>query len=243
MKALGLILARGGSQRVAQKNIRPLGGVPLLAHTITEIKNSRYVQRLVVSTNDDEIAATAVRYGAEAPFRRPESISGPDSTEWEAFSHAMEWFRSSRGALPEYVVLLRPTTPFRKVQTVDRAIELLMNTPEADSVRSVRWCSEHPHKMWVAQNGRISSLIPMDQKKPQAHTLSYHLLPPVYIQNASFDVIRVAHAMEKASTTGTHILPIEMDERESIDINTELDFEFAEFLLQKTLMGQPLAPR
>lgn len=229
MSIVGLLLARGGSQRVANKNIRPLGGIPLLAHTLNEMKRSKHVQRMLVTTNDAEIAATARRYGGETPFLRPDAIAGPASTEWEAFEHAMTWLKTNEGAIPEIVVLMRPTTPFRKAATVDRAIELLLADPHADSVRSVRWCTEHPHKMWTREGNRIRSLIPVAEKKSEAHTLSYHLLPPVYVQNASFDVIRVAHALKKKSTTGTEIIPIEMNEEESFDINSPLDFEFAEF--------------
>ena len=93
--------------------------------------------------------------------------------------------------------------------------------------------------MWVRDGHRIRSLIPVKDKKPEGHTLSYHLLPPVFIQNASFDVIRVSHALAKKSTTGTEIIPIEMDEWESFDINSPLDFEFAEFWLTRRLSEVP----
>jgi N-acylneuraminate cytidylyltransferase len=147
--------------------------------------------------------------------------------------HALGWFRDHESYEPDLVVLLRPTSPFRTTATIDRAIELLMNDPKAHCVRTVRLCSEHPHKMWVmdADGRRIRSLIPVGQKLPEAHTLSYQLLPTVYIQNASMDVFRPSNIWQLRSTTGTEIIPLIMDELESLDINTEIDFLLAESLV------------
>ena len=233
MKALCLIIARGGSQRVPNKNIRKLAGRPLLVYSIEAAKRSRYVERVVVSTDSDAIAEVALEYGAEVPFRRPAEISQGHSTELQAMEHALGWFRDDESYEPDLVVLLRPTSPFRTTATIDRAIELLMNDPDAHCVRTVRLCSEHPHKMWVmAPDGRrIRSLIPVEQKLPEAHTLSYQLLPTVYIQNASMDVFRPSNIWQLRSTTGTEIIPLVMDELESVDINTEIDFLLAEALM------------
>jgi CMP-N,N'-diacetyllegionaminic acid synthase len=233
MKVLCLIIARGGSQRVPNKNIRPLAGRPLLAYSIEAARRSRHVDRVVVSTDSDAIAAVAAERGAEVPFRRPAEISLGHSTELQAMEHALGWFRDHESYEPDLVVLLRPTSPFRTTATIDRAIELLMNDPSAHCVRTVKLCSEHPHKMWVMNpdGRRIRSLIPVDQKLPEAHTLSYQLLPTVYIQNASMDVFRPSNVWQLRSTTGTEIIPLIMDELESVDINTEIDFLLAESLI------------
>jgi len=233
MKVLCLIIARGGSQRVPNKNIRLLGGRPLVAYSIEAAKESRYVNRVVVSTDSDAIAEVSVERGAEVPFRRPAEISQGHSTELQAMEHALGWFRDHEGYEPDLVVLLRPTSPFRTAATIDRAIELLINDPHAHCVRTVRLCSEHPHKMWVMDpdGRRIRSLISVEQKLPEAHTLSYQLLPTVYIQNASMDVFRPSNVWRLRSTTGTEIIPLIMDELESVDINTEIDFLLAESLI------------
>jgi CMP-N,N'-diacetyllegionaminic acid synthase len=109
----------------------------------------------------------------------------------------------------------------------------LTSDPNAHCVRTVRLCSEHPHKMWVMDpdGRRIRSLIPAEHKLPEAHTLSYQLLPTVYIQNASMDVFRPSNVWQLRSTTGTEIIPLIMDELESVDINTEIDFLLAETLM------------
>jgi len=233
MEVLCLIIARGGSQRVPNKNIRLLAGRPLLGYSIAAAKNSRYVNRIIVSTDSDAIADVAKKEGAEIPFKRPAEISQGHSTELQAMEHALGWLRDHEKYEPDLVVLLRPTSPFRTTATIDKAIEILRDDPDAHSVRTVRLCSEHPHKMWVmdADGRRIRSLIPVEQKLPQAHTLSYQLLPTVYVQNASMDVFRPSNVWQLRSTTGTEIIPLIMDELESVDINTEIDFLLAEILM------------
>jgi len=236
LKILCLILARGGSKRIPKKNIAPLRGEPLIAYTIECAKKSKYINRIIVSTDDAEIAAVARKYGAEAPFFRPAEISQADSTELEAFKHALEWLKQNEGYEPDLIVKLFPTSPFRKAETVDKAIELLFTNPDADSVRSVTLCSEHPHKMWTIEGNRLKSLIPVEQKLKEAHTLSYQVLPKVYIQNASIDVTRPSNIWEKDSITGTEIIPLMMDEIESLDINQPIDFELAEVIIKKGIL-------
>jgi CMP-N,N'-diacetyllegionaminic acid synthase len=242
MEVLAIIIARGGSQRVPNKNIRLLGGKPLLAYSIQGARQSCYVKRVVVSTDSDAIAEVAMKEGAEVPFRRPNEIAQSHSTELQAMEHALGWFRDHERYEPELVALLRPTSPFRTTATIDRAIELLMNDRTAHCVRTVKLCSEHPHKMWVMdQDGhRIRSLIPVEQKLPEAHTLSYQLLPTVYIQNASMDVFRASNIWNLRSTTGTEIIPLVNDELESLDINTEIDFLLAETLISRIKQGTEL---
>jgi N-acylneuraminate cytidylyltransferase len=245
MQVLCVIIARGGSQRVPHKNIRPLAGRPLLAYSIEAAKRSGYVNRIIVSTDSDAIAEVAGREGAEVPFRRPAAISQSHSTELQAMEHALGWLKDRECYEPDLVVLLRPTSPFRTTATIDRAIELLRDDPDAHCVRTVRLCSEHPHKMWIMDSAgrRLRSLIPVEQKLPEAHTLSYHLLPTVYVQNASMDVLRPRNVWELRSTTGTEIIPLIMDEWESVDINTEIDFILAELLMTQRNSGDHAGER
>ncbi|MDD2689539.1 MAG: acylneuraminate cytidylyltransferase family protein [Candidatus Omnitrophica bacterium] len=232
-----LILARAGSQRVPNKNIKILGTRPLIAYAIECAKKSKYVSRIIVSTDSDEIAGVAEKFGAEAPFRRPTQISKADSTELDAFIHALNWLKENQNYVPDLIVKLFPTSPFRKAESVDKAIELLLAEPQADSVRSVRLCSEHPHKMWTIDQkmNRLRSFIPLEEKRPEAHTLSYQVLPEVFVQNACIDVVRTSVIFKKNSITGTEIIPFVMEEVESLDINTPLDFKFAELLMKEKL--------
>lgn len=236
MKILGLILARGGSVRIPRKNIRKLGKYPLIYYTIQAAKKSKYINRVIVSTDDKEIASIAKNYGAEVPFYRPKEISKEDSTELEAFEHALNWLKENEGYIPDLIVKLFPTTPFRTAESIDKAIELMLANPKADSVRSVRQCSEHPYKMWTIEGNYLRSFVPLEQKPREAHTLSYQVLPKVYIQNACIDVTKPSNIWEKKSVTGTKIIPFVMEnEIESFDINTPLDLLLARMIFQKGL--------
>lgn len=237
LKILCLILARGGSQRIPYKNIKLLGGKPLIAYTIECAKKSKYINRIIVSTDSDSISLVAQDYGAEAPFRRPANISKSDSSEFDAFMHALEWLKKNDDYIPDIIVKLFPTSPFRKTSTVDKAIKLLLENPKADSLRSVRLCSEHPYKMWRVdgKSNRLKSFIPLKSKPAQAYTFAYHLLPQVYIQNASIDVLKTSVVYKKRSIIGTEIIPLVMDEFESFDLNTPLDFKVAEAIMLENM--------
>jgi len=231
-----LILARGGSQRIPKKNIKLLGGKPLIQYTIEIAKKSKYINRIIVSTDDEEIANIARRCGAEVPFLRPKEISQVDSTELQAFEHALKWLKENEGYEPDLIVKLFPTSPFRKVESINKCIELMIANPDADSVRSVKKCTEHPYKMWKIRENKLEPFIPWDQKPKEAHTLSYQVLPPVYVNNASIDITKPATIFNKKSITGKNIIAYIMDELESVDINNPLDFELAELMIKKGIV-------
>ncbi len=231
MKILAFIPARAGSQRVSNKNIKLLGGRPLISYTIEAAKKSGHINRVIVSTDSEDIASTAKQYGADVPFIRPESISQSESTEMQFFEHALDWLAEKENYKPDLIVLLYPTAPFRKTESIDRAIEIMLKHPEADSLRSVKLCSEHPYKMWSIENGYLKPFV--KGKDSNIHTFSYQLLPTVYIQNASIYITRPSTIRDKKSPTGDIIIPFIMDEMESVDINTPLDFKFAEMLLKE----------
>ena len=232
MNILCIILARGGSTRIPGKNIKILGGKPLIAYTIECAKHCTHQMRVVVSTDDPAIAAVAVKHGAEAPFLRPAAISQGDSLEIDAFKHALGWLKMFDQYEPDLIVKLFPTSPFRKPASVDKAIELLLADQDATCVRSVTKCSEHPFKMWRVYENRLYPLIPSMIDRPKdAHMLAYQSLPTVYVQNASIDVLRTSNVWLLNTITGDDIIPLVMDEDESIDINTQNDWLLAEAML------------
>lgn len=233
LQILGLIPARGGSRRIPMKNIKPLNGRPLVAYTIETARACKALSRIVVSTDSDEIAEVAARWGAEVPFRRPAALATAEATELELFDHALGWFHTHEGYVPDLIVLLYPTSPFRRAESIERAVQEMLKHPEADSLRSVRACSEHPYKMWTLGDGYLRPFV-RDPQGTDQHTRSYHLLPEVYIQNASIYITRPATITAKRSTTGDLVIPFVMDEMESIDINTPLDFRLAELLMRET---------
>lgn len=229
MEILGFIPARGGSERVPGKNIRLLNGKPLIAYTIEAARQSKHVNRIIVSTDSERIAETARKFGAEVPFFRPEAISESGSTEMQFLEHALTWFAENEDYEPDLIVLLYPTSPFRRATSIDMAVEKMIESPEADSLRSVKLCSEHPCKMWTVEEGRLKPFV--EAEDSNVHTLSYHLLPTTYIQNASIYITRPRTIRDKRSYIGDTVIPFVMDESESIDINTPLDFQFAEMVM------------
>lgn len=232
MNVLALILARGGSKRIPKKNIAMLAGKPLIQYTIECAQASQYIDRIIVSTDDQEIAAVARKCGAQVPFMRPAEIAKEDSTELDAFKHALLWLKDNENYEPDYIVKLFPTSPLRTAGSVDRAVKLMIDHPEADAVRSVRPCSEHPFKMWTLEGKWLEHFIPADRKPAQAHTLSYQVLPQVYIQNAAIDVTKPSTIWKKSSITGDRILAFPMNEEDSVDINTPLDLVTAQAIIE-----------
>lgn len=232
MNILALIPARAGSRRVAGKNIRELGGKPLIAWTIEAAKASRHITRLIVSTDSEDIAAAARKHGAEVPFMRPESLAGADSTEMEFLEHALDGLLQSGNYIPDLIVLLYPTSPFRRAESIDGAIEAMLSHPEADSLRSVRKCTEHPYKMWVREGEYLKPFVRYAGHSAM-HTLSYHLLPEVFIQNASIYIYKPSVIREQRTPVGETVLPFIMSAEESVDINNPIDFMLAEILLDR----------
>ncbi len=231
---LGLITARGGSKTLPGKNIRDLGGKPLLAYTIEEACKTSLITRLVISTDCEEIATVAREYGCEVPFIRPAKFAGDHVQDLPVFEHALKWLEREEGYKPDMVVHLRPTAPLRRVAHIEGAIETLIAHPEADSVRSVCSAPKHPLKMWRIEDGRLVSYIPAEVSGiKESYNYPRQKLPEAYVQNGSVDVIRTATITEKGSMSGNLIIPYVMAEEDSINIDTFMDFDMAEILLGK----------
>lgn len=231
-EVLGLIPARGGSKSVPKKNIRLLAGKPLIAHTIEEARESQFISRLIVSTDNEEIAEISRKYGAEVPFVRPKELAEDDTPDLPVFQHALKWLKENEGYTPDIVVHLRPTSPFRKGEHIDAGVKLLIEDKEADSVRSVCQPGQTPYKMWKIKDGYLVPLLTLKEKGMEPYNIPRQKLPTVYWQTASIDVTRYNTVMEKNSMTGERILPLIIDERYSIDLDSELDFRIAEEIVK-----------
>ena len=147
-EVLALIPARGGSKGIPRKNIRDFAGAPLIAYSIAAGLQSRHVTRVIVSTDDEEIAAVAREWGAETPFLRPAEFAQDDTTDLPVFEQALAWLAENEAYQPDFVVQLRPTSPVRPVGLIDEAIELMLTNPQADCVRGVVPSGQNPYKMW-----------------------------------------------------------------------------------------------
>jgi len=234
MEILALVPARGGSKGIPRKNIKFLAGEPLIAYTIREARKSKYITRLVVSTEDEEIARVAREHGAEVPFLRPAELALDDVTDLPLFQHCLGWLMKNQGYSPDIVVHLRPTAPLRGVSHIDRAIELLLASPEADSVRSVCPAGQHPLKMWNINDGDLIPFVsPEFHGFKEAYNMPRQKLPAAYIQNGAVDVVKAEVILHENSMTGNLIKAFVMDSDESVNIDSPLDWELAEILMKR----------
>lgn len=230
-QVLSLIPARGGSKSIPRKNIRPFAGHPLIAYSIAAGLASGRISRVIVSTDDEEIAATARQYGAETPFLRPKELAQDDTPDLPVFQHALNWLREHEGYQPEIVVQLRPTSPFRRVRHIDTAVQRLLEQPKADSVRTVCTPFQNPFKMWrVGEDGYMRPLMQINH--PEPYNLPRQSLPEVYWQTGYVDAAWADTILSKNSMTGERILPLVIDASEWVDIDSPDDWRRAERLLE-----------
>jgi CMP-N-acetylneuraminic acid synthetase len=228
---LAIIPARGGSKSIPRKNIRSFAGHPLIAYSIAAGLAAEAVTRLLVSTDDEEIAAVARRYGAETPFLRPPEFAKDQTPDLPVFQHALHWLEQHEGYRPEIVVQLRPTSPLRQVWHIDQAVYRLLERPEADSVRAVCVPFQNPFKMWrIDSDGFMQPLIQTGYSEP--YNLPRQALPDVYWQTGYVDATWADTILKKNSMTGEYILPLIVDPGDWIDIDSPSDWRNAERLLE-----------
>jgi YrbI family 3-deoxy-D-manno-octulosonate 8-phosphate phosphatase len=231
VEVLAIVPARGGSKSIPRKNIRPFAGHPLIAYSIAAGLKAETVTRVIVSTDDEEIAQVAREYGAEVPFLRPDDLAQDSTTDFPVFEHALTWLADREGYRPEIVVQLRPTSPVRPPDCVDNAVRLLLEHPEADSVRGVVLSDQDPHKMWrISPEGRMLPLLTIDGLAEPYNT-PRQALPVTYWQTGHIDAIRASIIFEKKSLSGDVILPLVLDDQYTVDIDTPTDWQRAEWLV------------
>lgn len=233
VEVLAIILARGGSKSIPRKNILAFAGHPLLAYSIAAGLQAELVTRVIVSTDDEEIAAVARDYGAETPFLRPAEHARDATPDYPVFKHALDWLAENEDYHPEMVVQLRPTSPVRPPGCVDAAVRLLMDHPEADSARGVVAAGQNPYKMWrIKEAGPMEPLLAVEGLA-EPYNAPRQELPPAYWQTGHVDAIRASTILEKDSMSGETILPLVIDPRYTVDIDTRRDWERAEGLIQR----------
>jgi len=240
---LALIPARGGSKSIPRKNLKQLDGFPLIAWSIAAGLEAACRPRVVVSTDDEEIAAVAREYGAEIPFMRPVELAQDATLDLPVFQHALEWFVAHEGWQPEVVIQLRPTSPFRPAGMVDEAVRILQAHPDATSVRGVVPSGQNPYKMWRADgDGPMTPLL--DTDIPEAYNQPRQNLPPTYWQTGHIDAIR-PEIILGGSMSGPVIYPLHIDPKFTVDLDTLLDWERAEWRLRdpelKIVRPQPIS--
>jgi YrbI family 3-deoxy-D-manno-octulosonate 8-phosphate phosphatase len=233
---LALIPARGGSKGIPRKNIRLFAGYPLIAWSIAAAKQSELVTRIIVSTDDKEIAAVAREWGAETPFLRPSEFAQDKTTDLPVFEHALKFLEDMEGYRPDVVVQLRPTSPIRPHTMVDDAICILLEHADADCVRGVVPAAQNPFKMWRF-NGEGKPVNPLLEVEgiPEPYNSPRQILPPVYWQTGHIDAIRISTITQKKSLTGDVIYPLVIDPEYTVDIDTLPDWAKYEALVYSGL--------
>lgn len=209
-KVIALIPARGGSKSLPRKNILPLNGKPLIAYSIETALKSKFIERTIVSTDDQEIKNIALKYGAEVPFTRPKNISDDKTTDLPVFEHCIETLKDKF----DLIVHLTPTSPVRKVKIVDSAIEKFISEIDngATSLRSVSYPKDSPFKMWSIKDNKLIQLVKVPGIE-EPYNEPRQQLPLVYWQNGYVDIIAVDTIVKYKSMSGPNICPFVVHEK------------------------------
>lgn len=226
-EVLAIIPARGGSKGVKRKNIRELNGIPLIGYTINAARNSKHVSRVMVSTEDAEIADVSMSLGAEVPFLRPSELASDNSPTMDCILHMLKYLEENEGYIPDYVVLLQCTSPLRTSKHIDEAYEKLINS-SFDSIISVAEVESNPYWSNIFKGEKLEYFIEDGKKITRRQDLPevYRMNGAIYL--AKLNVLKNENTFECENLTG-YI----MDEYASVDIDTEMDFKIAEVILKE----------
>lgn len=191
-KIISTILARGGSRGLPNKNIKPMLGKPLLGYTIEQAKASKFLDKIIISTDDRNIAKVANDFGLETPFLRPAELARDDSPSADAVIHALDWYKKEKGEEFDVLVLLEPTSPLRKKTDIDDAIKLFIdNYEKADSLLclgEIHSDTEHPNGAKSVEDGYIKPFIKNGMSFYQRQQLpkAYGIYGGIYIAKTNF---------------------------------------------------------
>ena len=232
MRILGLIPARGGSKGIPDKNIKELAGKPLIAYTIKESLKSRFIDRLIVSTDSEKIVEISKNLGAEVPFLRLQELAQDDTPMLPVIKHAIRFLEQKDGYKPDYIILLQPTSPLRNVKHIDEALEKLTQS-DADSIVSVQEVphSCNPYSVMKLDGEFLKPFMEYDEIRNIRQ-----MKPTFYARNgAAIYAFTYDCLMDKNSIYGDKILPYFMKKEESFDIDDIVDFRICELIIQGSL--------
>jgi CMP-N,N'-diacetyllegionaminic acid synthase len=234
---VALIPARSGSERVPGKNVRPLAGHPLIAYAITTARAAGVFERVVCSTDSEEIADVGRWYGAEVPFLRPPEYATATSPDIEWIAFTLERLEETY----DLFAIIRATNPFRGPDVIRRGLQQLLATPEADSIRAVELVKQHPGKMWLlADDGRtMRPLLDQSHLDVAWHAGQYQALPPVYSQNSALEIAWTRVVAATGSREGRVVAPFVTSGYEGFNVDDEDDWRRAEELVAEGLASLP----
>lgn len=239
VKILSLIPARSGSKELMHKNIKELNGKPLLAWSIEQAKKTEYFKngnmKIIVSTDSEEYKQIALKWGAEVPFLRPKEISQDLSTDYEFINHAINWLKINEKYIPDIILHLRPTQPYRKVEDVDICLKLFIeNLNNYDSLRTVIPFEKSPYKMYTINKNELEPLFYQVNSIKEPFNQCRQKLPQAYLHNGYIDIYKTS-VIKNGILSGEKIYPYIMSKNDTIDIDTEEDWEKAKLFLSQTI--------
>jgi CMP-N-acetylneuraminic acid synthetase len=222
MKIVSIIPARSGSKSIPNKNIIKLGKHPLIAYSIAESLLSQYIQETIVSTDSENIADIAKKYGASVPYLRPEEISKDDSTDKEFFQYHLDYLERNEMIVPDLIVHLRPTTPLREISVIDKAIERMMDNQEATALLSAHKIRISPFKMFRLEG---KYMVPFSRYSgiEESFGLPRQTFEDTYVQNGYVDVINPDILLNTGLLYGNKIEMWETAEVPDIDILSDYE--------------------
>ena len=226
MKIICIIPARSGSKGVPKKNIRNLGGYPLLAYSIAAAKLSLYIEETVVSTDSKDIAIIGEKYGASVPFLRPKEIAQDNSLDIEFFQHYLNYLQNKSLKIPDLIVHLRPTTPLREIKVIDEAVEYMMKNNEATALRSMHKTHLTPYKMFKMNGGYAIPFLNYEGIK-EFYNLPRQVFEDAYIPNGYVDIVRPAILLNSGLLHGDKMKLWETEKVADIDVLEDYDYASA----------------
>ncbi len=228
---IALIPARGGSKSIKKKNIVRLGDHPLIYYTINVANKVELIDRVIVSTDDLNIKEISCSFGAEVPFIRPKAISGDNTGDFEVVDHMLQWLGINEGSVPENIIYLRPDFPFRKVKTLEKAINTYMNDKKADGLRSVQRSKEIPYKTWLIENGYLQSTVDYNNVR-DAHNTARQFFPQTYWPIGYIEIFDSQFILDNSTLRGERMIPFIIEEEKCINIGSIIDLQKAERLIK-----------
>lgn len=219
VEILCIIPARSGSKGIKNKNIMDFNGKPLLAWSIEQAQKCNYEMKIIVSTDSQEYADIAIKYGAEVPFLRPSNISDDLSTDFEFINHCVNWLKTNENYSCDIILQLRPTSPSRNVEDINKAVELFIeNRDKFDSLRSVIPFEKSPFKMYSLNDNKLTPLFNKINNIQEPYNQPRQILPQCYLHNGYIDILNTS-ILNDNTISGKNILPFIMDNNNDLDID------------------------
>lgn len=230
-KFLAIIPARAGSKRIPRKNVYPLAGIPLIEHTLKLTKDLQHIDQVVVNSDDEEVLELTKKYNHVLSIKRPLNLSSDTSKDTDYILHTLEVLKKSSKDEFENVIILRPTSPLRTLNTFNKAIQEFLSA-KSDSLRTVTRVTPKNHPYWTYKSNELGYLTPFIDNLDTNKFYQSQLLPKCYSLNGLIDILKVSN-LSSSTLYGNNIKMMVTSDIESIDIDDVSDIDYCEFIISK----------